>query len=192
MTWTSSQILLHSWKLFLMLTDVEVTMGLFDMFKGDKGEAMSPHLAFACSLLYMMGSDGEYDTEEIGQLLAVLGGARQGDTIGVGANNQALLDRAVKYVRSNSVDAFLQEATPLLSDAQRMAVLLNMVDSSLSDGDAEPEEQALFGKFMNAFGISEARFKPYFEVLSLKSDRTIFTNPSHTMNQAGFQVKLSH
>jgi uncharacterized tellurite resistance protein B-like protein len=56
-------------------------MGLFDMFKGDKGETMTPHFAFAASLLYMMGSDGEMANEEIGHLLSVLGGKNKGGTI---------------------------------------------------------------------------------------------------------------
>ena len=54
-------------------------MGLFDMFKGDKGEEMTPHFAFATSLLYMMGADGEMDQEEIGQLLAVIGGKEKNE-----------------------------------------------------------------------------------------------------------------
>ena len=37
-------------------------MGLFDMFKSDSGDKMSPHLAFATALLYMMSADGEMDT----------------------------------------------------------------------------------------------------------------------------------
>lgn len=68
-------------------------MGLFDMFKGDTGAQMTPHLAFAASLLYMMSADGEMDNEEVGHLLSVLGGSNDGNgTIGVGANNRALLD----------------------------------------------------------------------------------------------------
>lgn len=167
-------------------------MGLFDMFKSDAGDKMSPHLAFATSLLYMMSADGEIDHEEIGHLLSVLGGQDQGGgTIGVGAQNQALLDNAVKYRKKNSVDTFLQEATPLLSDAQKMCILVNLIDSSLADGQPEPEEQALFGKFMQAFGISETRFRPFFEVIVLKNDRTVFTNQNHPKNQPGYQVKLA-
>jgi uncharacterized tellurite resistance protein B-like protein len=167
-------------------------MGLFDMFKSDSGDKMSPHLAFATSLLYMMSADGEIDHEEIGHLLSVLGGQDQGNgTIGVGAQNQALLDNAVKYRKKNSVETFLQEATPLLSDAQKMCILVNLIDSSLADGQPEPEEQALFGKFMQAFGINEARFRPFFEVIVLKSDRTVFTNQNHPNNKPGYQVKLA-
>jgi uncharacterized tellurite resistance protein B-like protein len=167
-------------------------MGLFDMFRNDTGTDMTPHLAFVISLLYMMSADGEIDKEEVGHLLSVLGGEERSDgTIGVGGQNQALLDAAIKYRRNNSVDAFLSIAVPLLSDAQKICILINLIDSSLADGTPEPEEQALFGKFLNAFGISEARFRPFFEVVVLKNDRSVFTNKSHRMNQPGFQVRLS-
>jgi len=165
-------------------------MGLFDMFKADSGDTMTPHLAFATSLIYMMSADGNIGNEEIGQLLSVLGGQDQGGVINVGGNNRQLLDRAIKYARSNGLDQFLTEATPLLSDAQKMCILTNLIDSSLSDGQAAPEEQQLFDKFMRAFGISESRFKPFFEVIVLKNDRSVFTNVDHPKNQDGYKVQL--
>lgn len=167
-------------------------MGLFDMFKGDKStEGMTPHFAFATSLLYMMQSDGEMDHEEVGQLLAVLGGEEKNGVIGVGANNRQLLDRALKYIRNNSIDKFLQEAAPVLTDAQKICILVNLVDSSLADGQPEPQEQQLFAKFLTAFGISEERFTPFFEVISLKNDRSVFLNQNHPKNQPGYEVSLN-
>lgn len=167
-------------------------MGLFDMFKGDTGTQMTPHLAFATALLYMMSADGEMDNEEVGHLLSVLGGSDDGNgTIGVGANNRALLDNAMKYRRKNSIETFLEEATPLLSDAQKMCILVNLIDSSLADGQPEPEEQVMFNKVMQSFGVSEERFRPFFEVIMLKHDRSVFVNQSHPSNQAGYKVQLS-
>jgi uncharacterized tellurite resistance protein B-like protein len=165
-------------------------MGLFDMFKSDNGETMTPHLGFAISLLYMMGADGDYDNEEIGHLLSVLGGESSGNTVSVGANNRALLDKAINYVKRNTVEHFLNEINPLLSDAQKMAVLLNLLDSSLSDGTPEPEEQQMFSKFLVKFGIGEDRFKPFFQVIALKHDRTVFTDKNHLMNREGYKVSL--
>jgi hypothetical protein len=49
----------------------------------------------------------------------------------------------------------------------------------------------VFGKFLQAFDVSETRFKPFFEVLMLKNDRTVFTQDNHPKNQAGYQVRLS-
>jgi uncharacterized tellurite resistance protein B-like protein len=164
-------------------------MGLFDLFKGDTSVEMTPHLAFATSLIYMIGADGKIENEEVGQLLAVLGGDSQGGTIGVGANNKQLLDRAVKYAQSNSPQQFLEEVSPILTDAQKMCILLNMLDSSLSDGEADRTEQVLFAQFMEAFGVSEERFTPYFEVLVMKNDRSVFVNPEHPRN-AEQEVRL--
>jgi len=164
-------------------------MGLFDMFKEDNQE-MTPHFAFATSLIYMIGADGTVANEEVGQLLSVLGGEDSGGTIGVGANNQQLLDRAFKYHQKTPIDTFLSEATPVLTDAQKMCMLINILDSSLSDGTAAPEEQELFNKFLQAFGISEERFKPFFDVIALKNDRSVFTKTDHPSNQPGYNVKL--
>jgi len=167
-------------------------MGLFDMFKTDTGDKMTPHLAFTTSLIYMMSADGEMDAEEVGHLLSVLGGQDDGKgTIGVGAQNQALLDSALRYRRKNSLDTFLAESTPLLSDAQKMCILCNLIDSSLADGQPEREEQEMFAKFLKAFNITEERFRPFFEVIVLKADRTVFTSQTHPKNQPGYQVKLS-
>lgn len=166
-------------------------MGLFDMFKGDKGEKMTPHLAFATSLMYMMSADGELDNEEIGHLLSVVGGAQEGNVIGVGTNNRELLDRAWQYSQKTPIDAFLAEVSPILTDAQKLCILTNLVDSSLSDGQAEIQEQQMFGKFLQAFGISEERFRPFFEVIALKHDRALFLDQNHPSNQPGFTVRLS-
>lgn len=58
-------------------------------------------------------------------------------------------------------------------------------------GQPEPEEQQMFAKFLQAFGITEERFRPFFEVIMLKNDRSVFTNQSHPKNAPGYQVKLS-
>ena len=165
-------------------------MGLFDMFKGDS-EEMTPHFAFATSLIYMIGADGKVENEEVGQLLAVLGGEESGGVIGVGANNKQLLDRAFKYYQKHpDIDHFLTEVAPLLTDAQKMCMLTNLLDSSLSDGTAAPEEQELFNHFLQAFGVSEERFQPFFEVIALKNDRSVFTKTDHPSNQPGHTVQL--
>ncbi len=164
-------------------------MGLFDIFTGDS-EEMTPHFVFATALIYMIGADGKVENEEVGQLLAVLGGEESGGTIGVGANNRKLLERAYKYQQKNTIEKFLTEATPILSDGQKICILTNMIDSSLSDGDAAPEEQTLFNKFLQAFEVSEERFQPFFDVIALKNDRSVFTNANHPSNQPGHTVQL--
>jgi hypothetical protein len=93
------------------------------------------------------------DNEEIGHLLPVIGGATERGQIGVGANDRVLLDQAIRIARPKLVAYFLAEVTPILADALRMCLGLDLVDRAMSDGEAEGEEQELVAKFQRAFAI---------------------------------------
>jgi uncharacterized tellurite resistance protein B-like protein len=136
-------------------------MGLFDMFKTEAPK-LSPKLALATGLLFMMASDGQIEQEEIGQLQSVVGGDEQ------------LIQAAIKYLRAVPYDQFLTEANALLNPQQKLCVLINMADSLLSDGRAAAAEQAAFNKALAGFGMTEDGFKPYFETLAVKNNRSIF------------------
>ena len=136
-------------------------MGLFDVFKSEPPK-LSPRLALAVGLLYMMASDGEIEAEEIGQLQSVVGG------------DQDLINSAVKYLRSVKYEQFLTDAAALLNDHQKLCLLINMADSLLSDGRAEQSEQQAFGKALSQFGMTEEGFKSYFEALAIKNNRAVF------------------
>lgn len=136
-------------------------MGLFDVFKTEPPK-LTPRLALAVGLLFMMAADGEIEPEEIGQLQSVVGG------------DQELIHTAVKFMRSIRYDKFLVEANALLNPQQKLCVLINMADSLLSDGSAAAAEQQTFILALNAFGMTEESFKPYFETIALKNNRAIF------------------
>lgn len=138
-------------------------MGLFDMFKSAPALEITPRTALVASLVYCMGSDGEIDPEEVGHLIAVMGR---------GATREAL-DQAVRYARATPPEVFLEAATPKLSESQRLCILLNMIDSAMADGAAEPGEQALIARFQAAFGLGDATLEPYFRALVAKNDRTV-------------------
>lgn len=159
--------------------------------KAEIDTTMTPQLAFVVSILYMIASDGVIQNEEIGQLLAVLGGEEGADgEMIVGDQNEKLLRSAQAYVEEHSIEDFLKETTPMLQDVQRMAILVTICDSLLSDGKAEAAEQSMFNQFLKSFEISEERFQPFFEVLILKNDRTVFSFKDHPKLREGYQVKL--
>jgi uncharacterized tellurite resistance protein B-like protein len=136
-------------------------MGLFDAFKSEPPK-LSPKLSLAVGLLFMMAADGEIESEEIGQLQSVVGG--DGD----------LIQTAVKYLRSVKYEQFLSEASALLNSQQKLCVLINMADSLLSDGHADPAEEKIFIQALTSFGMTEDGFKPHFQTIALKNNRTIF------------------
>jgi uncharacterized tellurite resistance protein B-like protein len=136
-------------------------MGLFDMFKSEPLK-LTPKLALAVSLVYMMAADGQMEEQEIGHLHSVVG------------SDDALIDTAVKYVRSVRLEQFLADAPTVLNSQQKLCLLINMADSLLSDGRAEQSEQQLFHRALTAFGMTEDSFRPYFETLAIKNNRSVF------------------
>ncbi|MEY3899878.1 MAG: TerB family tellurite resistance protein [Burkholderiaceae bacterium] len=135
-------------------------MGLFDMFKGAPPE-LTPKLSLAVGLLHMINADGHVEAEEIGNVLQALG------------NDKALLDAAGRYARAKDVDSYLAESAKLLNADQKMCILLNLYDSLLADGVAAPEEQALFSRFLSAYGVSEQSIEPYTVGIALKNKREV-------------------
>lgn len=143
-------------------------MGLFDMFKGDKTFEITPYSAFAVSMLYIIAADGEINENEIGQLISALGGEQV-----KGINTRELLKGASKYVSSTKVENFLSEAAPKLNDAQKMCILVNILDTIYADGNAANQEQEMFFKFMTAFGVSEDALKPALETIAIKNKKSV-------------------
>jgi len=122
---------------------------------------LTPYLALACALLYMMASDGELEAAESSQLQAVLGG------------DQAVLAYALRYVQSTPVEQFFDAAKEVLSVKDKWCILTNVCDALLSDGRADAVELALFSQMAKAFEVRRSQFESYFKVLTLKNDKSV-------------------
>jgi uncharacterized tellurite resistance protein B-like protein len=122
---------------------------------------LTPYLALACALLYMVASDGELGAAESSHLQSVLG------------EDEEVLRYGVHYVQTLSFDGFLIDAPELLSMKDKWCILANVCDALLSDGKAEPTELAQFARLKQAFGVTEKQFEPFFKILALKNDKSI-------------------
>lgn len=137
---------------------------MFGLFKSQSASLeLTPRTCIAVSLIYCMGADGEMDEEEIGHLVSVLGR---------GATRQQL-DAALRYVRATQPPQFLADSNPRLRPEQKLCILLNMIDSAMSDGEAEPGEQQLIMQFAKAWEVPEATLEAHFRTLVAKNDRAV-------------------
>jgi len=152
------------------MATVKVSSELLDKFKShmDADEfgspdsiTLTPALVLAVALLYMMASDGEIEEAESSQLQSVVG------------NNDELLSCALSYVQSVSIEAFLEKAPEVLSQKDKLCILVNVFDSLLADGRADQEELDLFHLMRNAFGVNESIFKTHIQVITLKNDKSV-------------------
>jgi len=82
----------------------------------EERQPMTPHLALACALLYMMTSDGSIGSHEVGQLDAVIG------------EFDGLQKVALNYVRTVKMKSFLDEASVVLTPEQKHYILTNVCD----------------------------------------------------------------
>lgn len=125
---------------------------------------VTPHLALAASLLYMMTSDGSIGAEEIVLLEGVIG------------EFEGLQQIALTYVRAVKRTEFLKAAAPLLSQQQKLYILTNVCDSMLSDGSVATLEDKLFVSMLKAFGFSDKTFQPYYQVIETKNIKSFDTS----------------
>lgn len=130
----------------------------------EERQPMTPHLALACALLYMMTSDGSIGTQEIGQLESVIG------------QFDGLQKVALTYVRSVKMKAFLDEASVVLTPEQKLYILTNVCDSMLADGEVANVEDKLFLSMLRAFGYNEASFARFHQVLEVKNVKPFDTS----------------
>ena len=137
---------------------------MFGMFKSQSSSLdLTPRTSLVVSLIYCMGADGEMDEEEIGHLVSVLGRGTSRDQ----------LNAAVRYARATPAAQFLADSQARLRPEQKLCIVLNMIDSAMSDGEAEAGEQQLVRQFSESWGLSESELTKHFQTLVAKNDRAV-------------------
>ncbi len=143
-----------------LLDDLKTEAGLSEVEEGVE-IVLTPYLTLVCGLLYMVASDGDLGSVESSHLQSVLGG------------DEVVLQYALRYVQTVPLPQFFADAPEVLSTKDKWCILANVCDALLSDGRADREELALFAQMLQAFGIEEAQFEPYFKILALKNDKQV-------------------
>jgi len=138
-------------------------MGFFDKFSSNT--ELTPAIALATSMIYMMAVDGDVSDEEMNYLAVKL--------YAIGDANE-LISLSQKYSKKQGLEEFQKEANEKLTEDQKFTVLANLIDILLADGSAEEEEQSLFFSFVEAFNVSEDDIQAYIDILSVKNDLASF------------------
>jgi len=174
----------------ISLKNEKSLLGPYDQELLDQ-EVITPHLAMAASLIYMMSADGDIAQEEIGQLQVVIG------------EFENLQGFAMQYVRNVKMNQFCKEASSALNADQKLLILTNVCDCMMSDGQVAEIEKRLFDILLAAFDVSEKQFSPYYAPLEIKNFKPFGTDEEvkslHTrkrMRKKGkgstFGMDLSH
>lgn len=165
-------------------------MGLFDMFKGKK-EDFTPIKICVISMIYLYKIDGDIGAEEVGQLLSIVGGKSTAKGIQVGGQSKGFIEECLTYTETNKVDKFLKDSKSKLSAAQKLYIVANMIDASLSDGKADEKEEVLIEQFVEVLEVDAESLGVIVQVLELKNDRKIFAEENYVKNSSDFKFEIS-
>jgi uncharacterized tellurite resistance protein B-like protein len=155
------------------------TSVLGDFAAAGSTDAMTPPKALVVAMLYMISADGSMASEEIGRLSVTIGG------------HQALLKASLRYVSQVRPPQFLTEIAGMLDKRQRLCVLLNVCDAMMSDRKVVVQERELFGRILEAFGVSAASLDTYLSTLRIKNDVPHDDVQSTTLSMAMASAKRS-
>src|SRR5690242_17520611 len=125
---------------------------------GRKDVTLTPELALAAGMLYVVAADGHLTESERNDLAKVI-------------PSDKLLERGLDYCRRTPTTDFIPACVALLDAEQRLCLLLNMVDAAMADGHIADEERELLTNFQDAFDISDDALAPHLRTLSAKNDR---------------------
>lgn len=134
---------------------------------------LTPALALVASLDYMANADQEYTLEETNAVLTVAFRAEGLE----GIDYEELVTQGTTYSKNTSLEDFLAEAEPILTEAQKLCILTNLADISFINEPIVVEERKVLTAFLQAFGISPDQARPYFHGIRVKNNLAAFNTP---------------
>jgi len=138
----------------------------------------NPHKVLGSLLVYMMSSDGNVSSQEIGQISSILG------------KFNGLQEYCTSHVSKIKLGDYVKEVTPLLNEQQRLYITINVCDSMMSDGNASEDEMSLFNSVLKSFEISDHSFKPYFDYIKAKNTKPYVKNTSESKQGLIFENSI--
>ena len=129
------------------------------------GEApkLTPKIAFAASMIYLINADGKIEPDEIKRLVNAV------------KDDRGLLEVATRYTKFHTPEEFMQFCNEILDKEQKLSLLVNLYDAILSNDEPLVQEIELFESFMHSFGFNEKEFEPFFYSISVKNNRRLFS-----------------
>ena len=130
---------------------------------------LTPHLAWAAAMSYLLSSNGALSTSELARLQAMM------------AEFIGLAQAGAKYSSQLESDIFFSQASNLLNLEQKKFILINAYDFLLSDGISDLAKKSVFSRMFKAFGYTNSEFEAFEVAITAKHiksiDMRLFTDP---------------
>ena len=124
---------------------------------------LTPKIAFASSMIYLINADGKIEPHEISRLLAAV------------KDDRVLLEVSTRYTKFHSTEEFIVNCSNLLDYDQKLSLLVNLYDAILGNGEILQQEMQLFDKFLEVFNFKQSEIEPYLHSISVKNNKNLFS-----------------
>ncbi|RZA26966.1 MAG: hypothetical protein EOP10_01785 [Proteobacteria bacterium] len=149
-------------------------MRIFPKFRFAEVEDLNPQNILAGLLLAVKGQ--ATNEVELMHLSSNLAGP-QSDNYMVKADDlKRLIQTSTRILDNLGLDAFVEQASDILTDRQKLASLVTIMDVCMMENSLLEGEKAIFDKVREGFGISEDELRPFEEMLILKNESSIRLN----------------
>ncbi|MES2746712.1 MAG: hypothetical protein V4655_14865 [Bdellovibrionota bacterium] len=149
-------------------------MRIFPKFRFAEVEDLNPQNILAGLLLAVKGQAA--NEVELMHLSSNLAGP-QSDNYMVKADDlKNLIQTSTRILENLGLDAFVEQASDILTDRQKLASLVTIMDVCMMENSLLEGEKAIFDKVRVGFGISEDELRPFEEMLILKNESSIRLN----------------
>jgi len=126
----------------------------------DSGGQWSSPFVFTTAMVYMASIDQRVDPRELSAILKVLGRTAQ---------SKALLEEAVSYKNTHSLQDLLDMVRKELTPRQRLFLLTHLAALAFSDGEVDEREKLFLDHICPLVGDSHL-YDPFIEIITIKSD----------------------
>lgn len=164
-------------------------MRIFPKFRFEGDQNLNPQNILAGLLLAVKGQ-GASDVELM-HVSCALAGPSTSHYLVQASELKDLVHSSERILETLGLDAFIREATAILSERQRLATLLTIMDVCLVENASLEGERAIFDRIREGFGIGEDELRPFEEMLTLKNDSSIRLNvlpSSYNRAAEGFEA----
>ena len=151
---------------------------------------VNPFMVLTTALAYVIAADGVIRSEEKAKLLTLMGKHVTTGAITKEELRNLTVD-AFQRVSATNVGLFLEHYGPKLTYAQKLAILANMYEVMLVDGEAVDLEAWILKHFLDNFSITKVQLRVLKEVVTLASDTNIFLDPWHPCNRPDYRFNAA-
>ncbi len=159
------------------------------MSSDDDDIIADPLTILARALAYVIDADSQTTFEEKAKIITVFGKHVSKGDISPKALRD-VTDNAFSYAHRVDIDKFVDDVKDKLTPAQKAAIVINVYDAMLVDGQVVTGERAILHKLVGAFDISISTLRGIREVLTLKNDTGLFMDSNHMYNEPSYSLEL--